>query len=106
MLVSVTERTREIGICKAIGAKRHHILLQFIFESFVLSILGGLVGLLLGYGIGSLIAGMIPGFSGAYVPLWAILLSFGTCAFVGIVFGIIPAAKAAALDPIDALRYE
>jgi len=105
MLVSVTERTREIGICKAIGAKRHQILLQFLFESLLLCLLGGFIGLLIGYAIGIGIAAAI-GLPQAYVPVWAILLAFGFSAFVGIVFGIMPAAKAANLDPIDALRYE
>ncbi|MFT5320441.1 MAG: putative ABC transport system permease protein [Pseudohongiellaceae bacterium] len=105
MLVSVTERTREIGICKAIGAKRHQILLQFLFESLLLCLLGGLIGLLLGFGIGVGVAAAI-GIPQAYVPLWAVLLAFGFSAFVGIVFGIMPAAKAANLDPIEALRYE
>jgi len=106
MLVSVTERTREIGICKAIGAKRHHILLQFLIEAIVLSLLGGIIGIILGYGLGMLAAAAIPGFPPANVPLWAVGIAFGFSAFVGILFGIIPAAKAANLDPIDALRYE
>ncbi|MEX0617352.1 MAG: FtsX-like permease family protein, partial [Pseudohongiellaceae bacterium] len=106
MLVSVTERTREIGICKAIGAKRHHILLQFLIEAVVLSLFGGLIGLALGYGLGTLIATNIPSFPPASIPLWAVALSLGFSAFVGIIFGILPAAKAANLDPIDALRYE
>ncbi len=106
MLVSVTERTREIGICKAIGAKRHHILLQFLIEAMVLSLLGGVIGILLGYGLGMLAAASIPGFPPANVPFWAVAIAFGFSAFVGIIFGIIPAAKAANLDPIDALRYE
>ena len=106
MLVSVTERTREIGICKAIGAKRHHILLQFLLEALVLCLLGGLVGLAIGYGIGALAASFIPGFPAAYTPLWAVFLAVGFSAVVGIVFGILPAAKAANLDPISSLRYE
>ena len=106
MLVSVTERTREIGICKAIGAKRHHILLQFLIEAIVLSLLGGVIGIILGYGLGMLAAAAIPGFPPANVPLWAVAIAFGFSAFVGILFGIIPAAKAANLDPIDPLRYE
>ncbi|MDQ7050847.1 MAG: ABC transporter permease [Enterobacterales bacterium] len=106
MLVSVTERTREIGICKAIGAKRHHILMQFLIEAIVLSLLGGIIGIILGYALGMLAAASIPGFPPANVPLWAIGIAFGFSAFVGILFGIIPAAKAANLDPIDALRYE
>lgn len=106
MLVSVTERTREIGICKAIGAKRHHILLQFLIEAVVLSLLGGVIGIALGYGLGAIAAASIPGFPPANVPLWAVGIAFGFSAFVGILFGILPASKAANLDPIDALRYE
>jgi len=106
MLVSVTERTREIGICKAIGAKRHHILLQFLIEAVVLSLLGGIVGIIIGFGLGSMAAALIPNFPPANVPLWSIGIAFGFSAFVGILFGILPAAKAANLDPIDALRYE
>ena len=105
MLVSVTERTREIGICKAIGAKRHQILLQFLFESLVLCMIGGFIGLLLVYGIGLAVAAAI-NLPEAYVPVWAVALAFGFSAFVGIVFGIMPAAKAANLDPIEALRFE
>ncbi len=106
MLVSVTERTREIGICKAIGARRHHILLQFLIEAVVLSLMGGLIGVGIGYGLGALIATNIPGFPPAAVPLWAVALALGFSGFVGVLFGILPAGKAANLDPIDALRYE
>ena len=106
MLVSVTERTREIGILKALGATRQDILLQFLIEALALCMIGGLIGVALGYGLGALVATLLPGFPEAHVPLWAVGLSFGFCAVVGVVFGIIPAAKAAQLDPIDALRYE
>ncbi|TDK65878.1 ABC transporter permease [Sapientia aquatica] len=106
MLVSVTERTREIGICKALGAQRHHILMQFLIEAVLLSLLGGLIGLGLGYLLGAGAAKMIPNFPSAAVPWWAVALSFGFSSVVGIVFGIMPAAKAANLDPIEALRYE
>ena len=106
MLVSVTERTREIGICKAIGAKRHHILLQFLLEAFVLCVMGGLLGVVIGYGIGALVASFIPGMPAAHTPWWAIVLALGFSGMVGIVFGILPAAKAANLDPIASLRYE
>ena len=106
MLVSVTERTREIGICKAIGAKRHHILLQFLLEALMLCLLGGIVGLTIGYGIGAAAAAVIPGFPAAHTPVWAIALALGFSLVVGLVFGILPAAKAANLDPITALRYE
>jgi putative ABC transport system permease protein len=106
MLVSVTERTREIGILKALGATRQDILLQFLIEALALCMIGGLIGVALGYGLGALVAAVLPGFPPAHVPLWAVGLSFGFCAAVGVIFGIIPAAKAAQLDPIDALRYE
>jgi putative ABC transport system permease protein len=106
MLVSVTERTREIGICKAIGAKRHHILLQFLLEALVLCLLGGLVGLAIGYGIGALAAALIPNFPAAHTPWWAIALALGFSGVVGVVFGLLPAVKAANLDPITSLRYE
>ena len=106
MLVSVTERTREIGILKALGATRQDILLQFLIEALTLTMIGGLLGVIIGYGLGALVAALLPGFPPAHVPLWAVALSFGFCAAVGIVFGIVPAAKAAQLDPIDALRYE
>lgn len=104
MLVSVTERTREIGTRKAIGAKRRDILLQFLVESLVLSLLGGITGILLGVGGASLIAK----FAGwkTVVSVDAILLAFLFSASVGIFFGIYPARKAARLNPIEALRYE
>jgi len=106
MLVSVTERTREIGILKALGATRQDILLQFLIEAMALCMIGGLVGVALGYGLGALVAALLPGFPAAHVPLWSVMLSFGFCGAVGIIFGIVPAAKAAQLNPIDALRYE
>ena len=106
MLVSVTERTREIGILKALGATRQDILLQFLIEALALCMIGGLVGVAIGFGLGALVATFLPGFPPAHVPLWAVALSFGFCAAVGVIFGIIPAAKAAQLDPIDALLYE
>jgi len=104
MLVSVTERTREIGIRKAIGARTGNILLQFLTESVIISCMGGIIGLILGtvgaYGIGN-IAGITPSIS-VGVVVFAILFSSA----VGIFFGIYPARKAARLDPIEALRYE
>ena len=106
MLVSVTERTREIGILKALGARRVDILLQFLIEAVLLCLLGGLLGIALGWGGGALVATMLPSFPPAHVPIWAIALSVGFSAVVGIVFGILPAAKAAQLDPIESLRYE
>jgi len=107
MLVSVTERTREIGLRKAVGARRKDILIQFLIEAVALSSLGGLVGIGLGYGAGLLISSFLPGdFPPAHVPPWAVGIAFGFCALVGVVFGIYPAGKASSLDPIEALRYE
>jgi len=106
MLVSVTERTREIGVRKAVGARRQDILVQFLIEAVTLSLVGGAIGLALGYGLGVLAAHLIPNWPPAHVPLWAVALAFGFSALVGVFFGIYPAGKAASLDPIDALRYE
>jgi putative ABC transport system permease protein len=106
MLVSVRERTREIGICKAIGARSHDILLQFLIEAVTLSLLGGLLGLVIGCGMGVAIAGIIPDFPPVVVPWWAVALSVLFSGTVGVVFGVVPASQAAKLDPIDALRYE
>ena len=106
MLVSVTERTREIGIAKALGAPRQFILMQFLIEAMVLAVIGGLIGIALGYALGFGIAKMIPNFPDPTVPWWAVV---GACTFsglIGIIFGILPASKAANLAPIDALRYE
>ena len=107
MLVSVSERTREIGLRKAVGATPAAILLQFLLEAVVLCLVGGAVGVL----IGELLAfglTLIPdaGLEEARVPLWAIVMSFSFSAAVGLVFGMFPAIKAAQLDPIEALRHE
>jgi putative ABC transport system permease protein len=104
MLVSVTERTREIGIRKAVGAKRRDILLQFLIEAMVLSMIGGFVGMLLGYAASMALAGLID--LQTVVTAGAILLATSFSAAVGLFFGIYPATRAARLNPIDALRYE
>ncbi|MFH1747687.1 MAG: ABC transporter permease [Planctomycetota bacterium] len=105
MLVSVTERTREIGLRKSVGARRRDILLQFLTEAVVLSTVGGAIGIALGYTI-SHIASMHPDMVTVNVPLWSVALALGFSAGVGIFFGIIPAFKAAIIHPIDALRHE
>ncbi len=104
MLASVTERTREIGIRRAIGARRSHIILQFLVETSVLSGIGGIIGLALGMMIPLLITRL----SGmpTYIPPWSLLLSFSISVLIGIVFGLYPALQAARLDPIEALRHE
>jgi len=107
MLVSVSERTREIGLRKAVGARPSAILLQFLTEALMLCLVGGI----LGFGFGKVLTfamSRIPDFplSGATVPLWAVALSFAFSASVGLFFGIAPAIKAARLDPIEALRHD
>lgn len=106
MLVSVTERTREIGIRKAVGATRSAILLQFIVEAMVVSGLGGLLGIAQGYGVAWTIDHFAHKMLPTYVPFWAVGLGFGFAVGVGLFFGIYPAFRAARLDPITALRYE
>jgi putative ABC transport system permease protein len=106
MLVSVTERTREIGIAKALGAPRRFILTQFLIEAMLLAVIGGLIGIGIGYLFSLLAAAIIPGFPSPVTPWWAIAGATGFSALVGIVFGMLPARKAANLAPIDALRHE
>jgi putative ABC transport system permease protein len=104
MMVSVTERTREIGVRKALGAKRKTILLQFLIEALVLCLLGGALGIAFGAGASSLMASTL-GWRLVITP-WSVMLSFTFAALVGLFFGIYPAGKASRLDPIEALRYE
>ncbi|MGL4488287.1 MAG: ABC transporter permease, partial [Rhizobiaceae bacterium] len=104
MLVSVTERTREIGIRLAIGAHERHILTQFIVEATVLSLIGGIIGIMLGLGLAALASYL---FAIPFLPsLSVILMAAGFSAMIGLVFGFFPALRGARLDPIEALRHE
>lgn len=102
MLVSVTERTREIGLRKAVGARPTDILLQFLFEAIILSVLGGIIGLILA-SIGAWVASR---FIPALITPWSVLIAFGFSVLVGVIFGVAPAIRAARLTPIEALRHE
>ena len=102
MLVSVTERTKEIGVRKAIGARSLDIITQFLIEAVTLTALGGILGILIGVGLSLLIQLIMP----SYIPIWAPIVGFCVSVGIGLVFGLLPAWKAARLDPIDALKYE
>jgi putative ABC transport system permease protein len=105
MLMSVTQRTREIGVRKAIGARRRDVIWQFLTEAVVLTGAGGIIGVTLGEGISLLINLSIPSLPSA-IPLWSVVLAVGVSMCVGLFFGMYPAIKAARLDPVEALRYE
>jgi putative ABC transport system permease protein len=105
MLVSVTERTREIGVRKAIGARRKDIVRQFLFEAMMLTFLGGVLGVLLSVGIAQLLMLLIPSMP-ASIPMWAVVSGLTVSIGVGLIFGVWPARKASRLDPIECLRYE
>jgi putative ABC transport system permease protein len=104
MLVSVTERTREIGVRMALGARRRRILLQFVFEAVTLSLLGGLIGVGLGVAIAVAVRNVLP--VPASVPAWAVVLSLASASGAGLLFGIYPASRASRLDPVEAMRTE
>jgi len=103
MLVSVVERTREIGVRKAVGARQQDVVNQFMVESVVLCCAGGAIGVALAYGVSLLVSKYLMPSS---FPIWAPLLAFGLCTLIGVFFGIYPARKAGMLDPIEALRAE
>jgi len=105
MLVSVTERTKEIGIRKALGATKGAIVLQFLLEAMTLTLFGGVIGVIVAVGISNLLMLIFPSIP-AQVPLWAVLAGLGTSVGVGLIFGVLPARKASRLDPIECLRYE
>jgi len=106
MLVSVTERTREIGLRKAVGAKKRHIMVQFLVESMTLSGIGGMFGVAVGGGLSWLVGAIMKEDMPTHVPIWVAVLGFSFACAVGVFFGLYPAWRAARLDPIQALRYE
>ncbi|HIF23223.1 MAG TPA: ABC transporter permease [Gemmatimonadetes bacterium] len=104
MLISVTERTREIGIRKAVGATRREILWQFLVEASAMTALGALVGMLMGWGLAAIVAALTP--VPARIPLWAVGTALAMASLTGMLFGLLPAMRASRMDPVDALRFE
>ena len=104
MLATVTERTREIGVRRALGAKKKDIITQFLIETIVLSVGGGLIGVVIGIATPLLVSYFTSMMT--VITLWSVLLAFGISGLTGIVFGLYPASQAAKLDPIEALRHE
>jgi putative ABC transport system permease protein len=104
MLISVTERTREIGIRKAVGATRREILWQFLVEASAMTALGALVGMLMGWGLAAIVAALTP--VPARIPLWAVGTALAMASVTGMLFGLLPAMRASRMDPVDALRFE
>ena len=105
MLVSVTERTQEIGVRKALGARRRDIVRQFLYEAMTLTAAGGVIGVVIAVGVSKIISFLLPNLP-AQIPLWAVVSGLAVSVFVGLVFGVWPARKASRLDPIECLRYE
>jgi putative ABC transport system permease protein len=104
MMVSVTSRTREIGVRKALGATRREILWQFLVEAATLTLVGGALGIVLGLGAGEVLKDIL-GFTTG-VPLWSAAVATGVSVGIGLIFGLLPANQASRLDPVEALRYE
>jgi putative ABC transport system permease protein len=104
MMVSVTDRTREIGLRKALGATKQEILWQFLVEAATLTLMGGLLGIAVGLGLGQILKRVLDLQSG--VPLWSAVLATVVSILIGLVFGLLPANRAARMDPVEALRHE
>jgi len=104
MMISVTERTREIGVRKALGATRREILWQFLVEAAVLTLLGGALGMLIGWGVASFVRNFTP--IPAAIPLWSVVAALAMAILTGMLFGLLPAHRASRLEPVAALRYE